>query len=384
MKNLIIILISGFLWFSAFHLQQKGNRNYFKNEFHFEKISRIEPRLVQFEDTVPNDTIYICFTTNIFPNAYFREIFTPVCIDGLCLPISVNLFWSPGGDYLGYSIKGNGIFTKLNHIPFDEDDYLRLHYLLDDPQSLLKDYKLTELVSGNKDSLKVDGISGATITAVENYVIKGAVYTTYGLWHSVYGPSYDSIRKITMEYLSIPLLNSLINSPNIEDNFYALDILNKFEPKVTIQLIPKLEEFIESDNLSLKERSINVLISSEISDSLIQETLLKVFKITDFWTKKILLTKLYDYDYLLPDVEVKLTSNLSRESPSIIQEIYKLLKKRTDISLTSKMKIADLLENDNQFIAKITYNFLSSLDINEKVILDKMHSYTIKVGENKK
>ena len=175
----------------------------------------------------------------------------------------------PGGDYLGYSLKDNGFFTKLEHIPFEEEDYLRLHYLLDDPQSLLNNYKLTELVSYDKDTIKVDGITSATIAAVENYIIKGAAYTTYTLWQTVYGPTYDSIRNITLEYLSNPFLESLMYSPNIEDNYYALNILNRFEPQVTIGLIPKLEEFINSDNYSLKENSIDALMSSGLSDSLI-------------------------------------------------------------------------------------------------------------------
>ncbi|MCK4465639.1 MAG: hypothetical protein KAU83_08005 [Bacteroidales bacterium] len=381
MKNLIIFIISEFLLFSAFHFQQKGNRNYFKNEFRFEEISRIEPRLIQFEDTIPNDTIYICFTTNNFPYAYFREIFTNVCSDKLCLPVWMLFYWSPGGDYLGYSLKDNGFFTKLEHIPFEEEDYLRLHYLLDDPQSLLNKYKLTELVSYDKDTIKVDGITSATIADVENYVIKGAAYTTYTLWQTVYGPSYDSIRNITLEYISNPFLESLMYSPNIEDNYYALNILNRFEPQVTIGLIPKLEEFINSDNYSLKENSINALMFSEISDSLIQETLLNVFKESDYWTKLMVLSKLHTFTFLLPDIIEKLISDLSKESPSIIQKILNLLENRAKLSLISKIKVANLLEHDNRFIAKVAYNYLSSLDNNEKILLDKIHKYEVMINQ---
>jgi hypothetical protein len=351
------------------------NRNYFKNEFHFEKISHIEPRLIQFEDTIPNDTIYICFTTNNFPYAYFREIFTPVCVDRLCLPIWVNLYWSPGGDYIGYSIRNNGILTKLEHIPFEEEDYLRLQYLLDDPQSLLKNYKLTELVSTGQETVKVDGISGATITDVENCVIKSAVYTTYQLWHTVYGPSYDSIRKISLEYLSTPFLESLIYSQYVGDNYYALNIMNRFEPQVIISLIPRLEEFIKSNDYSLKDNSINALMSYEISDSVIQETLLNVFKEFDYWTKQKVLSKLHTFTFLLPDITEKLISDLSKESPAIIQKILNLLGNRVKLSLTYQIKIANLLEQNNKFIAKVAYNYLSSLDNNDKTILDKINKY---------
>lgn len=382
MKNLIIFITGGVIFFSSFHFQQKQDIQYFKNEFHPEKISRIEPRLIQFEDTIPNDTIYVCFTANEFPYAYFREIFTTVCLDKLCLPVWILFYWSPGGGYLGYTIKHNGILTKQEHSPFIEEDYKRLHDLLDDPQSILINYQLSDLVSDNHDTLQVDGISGATILDVENYVIKGAAYTTYTLWKTVYGPSNDSIRNISLEYLSTPFLESLIFSPVIQDNYFAFETLNRFNFKVTTAFIPKLEEFIISNDYFLKESSIDAIMLSGFSDSLIQRIFMNVFKGSDYAIKHRILRIFSAFSYLTSNTIEELINQLSEESVPIIQKVFDLLQSKAVLTITSKIEIAELLEHDNRFIAKIAYDYLSSLDNNEEILLEKIQKYEAKLSQN--
>ena len=113
-STLFLSMIGGILLLSSFyHQQEKENRKYFKPEFNVGNVNCIQPRFIHFDDTIPNDTIYICFDANKFPYAYYREIFTNVCSEELCLPVSLLIYWSPGGDFLGYTIKNNEIFTKL-------------------------------------------------------------------------------------------------------------------------------------------------------------------------------------------------------------------------------------------------------------------------------
>ena len=374
--NLFALIFVGILLSSSSHFELKENRKYFKPEFNVESISSIKPRLIHFDDTIPNDTIYICFAANNYPYAYYRELFTNVCSDELCLPVLLLIYWSPGGDYLGYTIKNNEIFTKLEHIPFDKEDYLRLHNLLDDPQSILINYQMTDLVIDNQStSSKVDGVSSATILDVESYVVKGAVYTTYTLWHTVYGSSLDSIRNISLEYLTIPFLESLMNSPYIEDNSYALDKLKRFDLDVTEAIILKLEEFIVSDNYILKENSIDALISCGISDSLIEITLMNVFQEMDYGTKLRILRILNNILYLSPNTIEKLTDHLATQSGIIIRKILNLLQSQAELHISYNLKIAELLEHENRYIAQMAYDYLSSLDSDEEILLMKIQEY---------
>lgn len=376
-STLFLSMTSGILLLSFIYFQQeKENRKYFKPEFNAGNVNCIQPRFIHFDDTIPNDSIYICFAANKFPYAYYREIFTNVCSEELCLPVSLLIYWSPGGDFLGYTIKNNEIFTKLDHIPFKEEDYLRLHNLLDDPQSILRNYKMRDLVSNNPDSSReVDGITSATILDVESYVVKGAVYTTYVLWHTVYGSSLDSIREISLEYLSIPFLETLIISPHKDDNFFALDILKKFDLDVTETILLGLEEFLASDDYVLKQNSIDALISSGISDSLIQTTLMNVYHEMDYGTKLRILRILNNLSYLFPDTIEELIDHLSMQSGVIIMKILNLLQSQAELHISYNLKIAELLEHENRFIAKIAYDYLSSFDNNEEILIMKIQEY---------
>jgi len=183
--------------------------------------------------------------------------------------------------------------------------------------------------------------------------------------------------------MSPSFLENLLYSPYIEDNYYALFNLNHGEFDVTKAFIPKLEAFITTDDFLLRENSIDALVSSGLPDSLIQESLMNVFKRSDYETKHRILRILNTCSYLSANTIEKLTDYLPEESVPIIQKVINLLQSRVEPDITIKLKIADLLENNNRFIAKMAYDYLSSLDHHEKILSEKIRKYETMLDQHK-
>ena len=71
-------------------------------------------------------------------------------------------------------------------------------------------------------------------------VVKGAAYTTYTLWHIVYGHAMDLVERITEEQLSPDLIDLILKSPDITDRVWALNRINQdidLNPKLTATLL---------------------------------------------------------------------------------------------------------------------------------------------------
>jgi hypothetical protein len=159
------------------------------------------------------------------PLQYFSEIFTPVCDDSVCRPVFIHLYWDLVGNYLKYEVPSGEVYTKIDHRDFDENDYQQLHDILSNTQSLLKDFRLDELVdtTTSRVSDSLDAITGATAKNLRNEVIDGALYTCYTLWHIANGRVTDSIRKVTDSLTTPDLLCDFLKSGNHHYQYYALD-----------------------------------------------------------------------------------------------------------------------------------------------------------------
>src|SRR3546814_854972 len=121
-----------------------------------------------------------------------------------------------------------------------------MNRLLDDPMSPLADYSFKKLVPSSGGlfpgseindgiSLEVDAVTAATSPAMADYVVQGAAYTTYRLWHFVYGPTQDMIIRLTLESLTPVLLKKILESPDGGDIAWALQHLRSEEHTSELQ-----------------------------------------------------------------------------------------------------------------------------------------------------
>lgn len=164
------------------------------------------------------------------PLLFYADILTPVCIDGTCKPVYIELYWNLLGQYVGYAIDKTKPLTKFDHDHFIAADYEKLHELLLDNNSILSRRKLEDLFDvnvkpGKKVTYKgveVDAVTGATRKEIKESVIEGALYSCYTLWHLVYGEVTGKIKAYLQSIYSAELAADFLYSDYPEYQFYAL------------------------------------------------------------------------------------------------------------------------------------------------------------------
>ncbi len=272
------------------------------------EIDKIVPQTIDFKDTIPNDTLLIYFDTENCPVKYSRKIIVGVCVDSECRLVNIELFWNITGRYLGFELHKGEFLSKTEHSPFKPEDYDLLHKLLSDPLSALAHYSIEELVpASDSTKIEIDVVSSATISAVLDYIVEGAVYTTYTLWHIVYGPTKREIEKLTIGKLNSELILKILDSNNLDDKIWVLNhIPNSVE--ITPELQNKFMEMIAGNDIYLAERSLNALKPESLTDD-IQIKLINAFTETGFLLKRMIIQKLKQ----APQLNIEVTTTLSSQ-----------------------------------------------------------------------
>jgi len=160
---------------------------------------------------------------------YTSDISTPVCADGECRLMHIRLYWTLLGDYAGFDPYPHLPLTKHDHDEFRTSDYLKLHQLLMDDNSILKRRKIDELVEKPKEPAMegVDAVAGATIKEVKESVVDGALYSCYTAWHLVHGPIKEAILKRTKASLEEATVLSMLSSNHPQYQMFALKRLDQ-------------------------------------------------------------------------------------------------------------------------------------------------------------
>ncbi len=364
MKQFFFVWILFLALFSFNNKQEKICR--FNQSGLIEQTATIVPHVIEFQDTIPNDTLFEYSDINQIPLYYSRRILTGVCVDGKCRMVNINLYWHVTGRYLGFKLAAGEFLSKTEHHPFMPGEYERLHSLLADPLSPLSQYSIDELVpkkdSLNQDSTKrIDAVSSATIAAVLNYIVKGAVYTTYTLWHIVYGQTRREVELLTSENLSSPLIYRLLESESLDDQVWALNHISE-KIKLTSEIKNKLFEFISGDDIYLAERALNAIQPSTLSNKIIQIELAKTFETAGFLRKRLILQKLKEAPVLHNEVIEIFTSQLTQLNGSLVKSMIELL---LQFHIENEQIVAEvqiLLKNENRYIASQALKYVEAMD----------------------
>ncbi|BDD10126.1 hypothetical protein FUAX_25580 [Fulvitalea axinellae] len=184
--------------------------------------------VLSLEDSVGN-TVHLAFDSLDCPLYYYSEVFSAVCYSGECKPVYVNLYWDLLGNYMMYEMPEGKIMTKLDHVPFEVKDYEKLHRILGNELSILKDFSLKDLVGGpdeksGDDLAKVDAVTGATVEKVKEEVIDGAAYSCHTIWHLVNGRIKSNIKSFTRDSVfSKKLLPYLVRNANKDYAYFSID-----------------------------------------------------------------------------------------------------------------------------------------------------------------
>ena len=168
--------------------------------------------------------IYLVLDRDSLPDFYFSHIRTPVCNDGLCKAVDIDMKWNLSGEFLDFSLPSEPL-TKFDHEEFTDSDYRKLRSILRDKSSLLGRYRPEDLVDENSQRISetADAITGATLNTVREAVVEGALYTCHSLWNLANGKLTEKMKKFTTEILDEHLLRKLLLSSDYPDRYLALD-----------------------------------------------------------------------------------------------------------------------------------------------------------------
>ncbi|MFT2008305.1 hypothetical protein ACMA1I_06490 [Pontibacter sp. 13R65] len=358
--------------------QKAENKKYFRSPTILVKYDRIDAHFVAFGDSTSNDTLYQVWSKDNYPVAYFREIKTGVCFDNKCRQLDVVLYWNITGRYLGFELPQGEYLSKTDHEPFTEQEYEQLSDILADKRSPLANFTYNQVVQEPVSKLAgLDGITSATSPAVLEHVVPGAAYTTYKLWHLVYGSAQAEVMRFTRMALSPELMLQILNSPDESDVMWALHHIKGYVP-LSPKLSNKILGFINTENYSLSERAIYALDPVELTSDSLQFHLLQKFYESDYSIKKLIIDKLKEAPELNSRVKEKLAGNLAQLNGEIISRVLEVFKRHKLTDVEAYRKVAELLQDENDFISKKAFDFLRHEQVKEEGIQKQLKEYGLK------
>ena len=352
---MLLFVLSGNIRF------EEGNRMFFTSSFRPVKAVKTTKILINFSDSIPDDTLTIYFLNTNFPEAYSRNIHTAVCIDSLCRLIDITLYWEPTGKYIGFSLPQGVELTKKEHTPFLESEYTRLNEILADSTSQLGFYTPEEIHPVKQPVAEADGITGATLPNLAAWIVPEAAYTSYTMWHLAYGAARDSIITYTgKHFLSNQLLINNLQNNDPYNQGKALQWISTSKQNCNQFIEPALA-ILQKGNYLSSGQALKFLKNCSIDKERLQTEVIQLLDSEDFRIKNTAIEYLRESDILEPAVVQKLITRLNSENYYLVNVILTLLEKKYHPDNDDQLKICTLLESKNKNIANRVYYFLLNL-----------------------
>jgi hypothetical protein len=155
----------------------------------YQRVEKQEP-VLRFagRDKGLKHTLFLLSDRADRPLLFYADITTPVCSDNLCKPVTIGLYWDLVGNYVGYGVPAGCPLTKYDDVLFEPADYMKLHQVLMDRQSILGRTTMADMFDPNAPTdarnltargQGVDGVSGATSKAFRQSIVPGALYSCH-------------------------------------------------------------------------------------------------------------------------------------------------------------------------------------------------------------
>jgi hypothetical protein len=352
---------------------------YFNSPFRPDKAKRISKVLINFKDSIPNDSLTLFFSDNNYPEAFSRDIHTAVCIDTLCRLVNITLYWEITGKYLGYSLPSGEELTKREHIPFLDSDYLRLNEILSDSSSQLGYYTMAEIHPPKQKNDKTDGITGATIPDLSSWIVPEAAYTSYTLWHLAYGITRDSIVAYTKRHLlSNSLLISIMQKKNPYSQIKALQWAGESDLPLN-QFSEPASGILHGGNYYASRQAMNFLKKCRLDNEHLQTEVIPLLDSEDFRIKNIAIEYLRTADQISQPVARQIMTRINSDNYYLVNVLLTLLEKRAKPDEADQLNLCKLLDSKNPNIANRVYYFLLNLPDKSPGVEKQLNRYRKKV-----
>lgn len=361
MRKVILITLSTLVIILNSNIRPVStDRMFFNDHFRPTLICSIQKYPIRFNDTIPNDTLHICYSGAGLPIAAFRNILTGVCLDGECRIVKIRIYWTITGRYLGYSLATGQELTKREHVSFTEQEYARLHQLLGDSVSLLKYYTLRE-IQPVKANVTTDGISGATLPDLSGYIVPEAAYTSHTLWHLVYGDSRDSLQSLIYRTLSAPLVDSLLKSTANYDKLWALKRISLLG-LTGETFVPEIIPMLKIEDLEIVNTALAILSKSPVPDSTFQQELFLLTLSNKFEIRNIAVEWLRNTSYLHAGTAGRIICRLRGENLYMVNAYLSILEEKYIPTGKDLKQLRPLLKHKDSQIAFRVYTYVHKHD----------------------
>jgi hypothetical protein len=334
--------------------------------------------ILKFDGDDVADTLFEVRSAEGYPVRYYRNIRTSVCFDNQCRLLTIKLFWNITGRYLGFEIPKGEYLSKAEHEPFKPEEYARLHQILTDENSPLRDVTYDDLMPGVKEEKAgVDVVTSATSKDVLSFVVEGAVYTTYKLWHLLYGATRSEVIDLTKSNLNEALLLKIISSPDRSDQVWAL---NQVGGRINgaSKMPSALIELIDSRDFHLSEQALNLVPPDALASDSLQLLLLAKYKTGNYNIKNIIVSKCRKLAKLHAEIKAAFTNDLKISQGILFVNTLELFRNPVNHSDQTILTIVDLMNNENRFIAHKSFEFLNKIENKNDQISELIRQYKLK------
>lgn len=362
---IIILLGGGSIFFTTNNLP-KNPAKYLNLNIASDQMFKAEKAFVfSNPDTLLDHQMYVIQNSKGTPLLYYADIKTPVCIDNICKPLYIEMYWDLTGEYIGYGEYPDQLLSKYDHDDFEEENYEKLHNLLSDAHSIIGRRNLRglyDIQTQRTETIKfkgqeIDGVTGATKKEIKSTIVEGALYSCYTLWHIAYGDAIQKIKSRLPSMYDTQLENYFLSSDWLNYNMYATKNLpaNKYETH-----LKDIIKIIKSANPISRSYILKKMPKEIYSHHAITQTLYPHFSEFDFNSKSILLQSL---SHANPTSYLSIAEQVSGLSKNQLKIYFNLLKKNPALitaPLKEKLKIQS--KNDNFINAYVVQSFLNEIE----------------------
>ena len=262
---------------------------------------------------------------------YSANIQAPVCEEGICYNVNVIFNWNLIGEFIDYQTQPYDPLTKLDHKPFTLADYAKLQKILTNHDLIFTGLPANELVV--KADETVDGYSGATIEAIKDEVIDGALFTCYTLWHIANGAVVDSIRQHTQQQLDKAMITKIIGYNTASAHYYLIEHMSEVQFE---QNLPEIIGLIKTGKGYFPKNAVEKIPEKLFARKELQDFLIQSYDSLSYYTQVAALSKLQKVP-LQKDLSSKLLTQLSDRNSIQNQKIIALIIKNDDRDTIKKM-----------------------------------------------
>ena len=287
-----------------------------------------------------------------------------VCLTGECRMVRLWIFWDGSGNYLGFQEDEKEPLTKTDHQVFNSEDYLKLHTILSDSASVLKNLKQEELIiqpAQNNEKIGVDAYSGATRPSLQEYLVRNAAYTCYTLWHTVYGPTREKINALLDARMDSSYLKRIFSQEDPQYMFRAINYVES-HPELHAAFYSEILNLIKSGNSDVAHRALTYFTPTLLSDIRIQFEIATIVGESLSQIRFEILWKLSSIPKISSNTILSLLEQFEKQNinAGLLRYVCELIHPENLADKRIIKKLKRLSGDKNQYVRKLTEKLLSS------------------------